>query len=130
VPSVAGFCTHTAGGEYERNKFRHDTQIPTSPKVVDILRGQRGKDPKYVFNRFNKKITDNTIYKHLWTVLKRNNILNASPHTFRHTCASHLVQRGVSIYKVSKYLRHTSVAMTEIYAHLQPNNMIDEVGVL
>ena len=42
-------------------------------------------------------------------------------HTFRHTFASHLVQSGVSIYKVSKLLGHHSVKQTEIYAHLAPS---------
>jgi len=43
-------------------------------------------------------------------------------HILRHTFASRLVQEGVSIYKVSKYLGHSSVRMTEIYSHLIPSH--------
>jgi len=41
-------------------------------------------------------------------------------HNFRHTFASHLVQNNVPIYKVSKWLGHSSVLVTQIYAHFAP----------
>jgi site-specific recombinase XerD len=49
-------------------------------------------------------------------------------HTLRHTFASHLAMRGVSIYKVSQWLGHKSVNTTMIYAHLAPQD--DEINVL
>lgn len=47
-----------------------------------------------------------------------------TPHTFRDTFASRLVQAGVTLLKVSKLLGHSSVVMTQKYAHLSP----DEAG--
>lgn len=44
-------------------------------------------------------------------------------HKLRHTYASQLVQKGVSLYEVSKLLGHSSIQMTEIYAHLVPENL-------
>lgn len=41
-----------------------------------------------------------------------------TPHTFRHTFASRLLQAGVSMSKVSKLLGHASEQTTQIYAHL------------
>ena len=41
-------------------------------------------------------------------------------HDFRHTFASRLVQNNVPIYKVSKWLGHSSLAVTTIYAHFAP----------
>lgn len=116
---------------YEGNKFKNDTEIPTSSKVIEILKQQRGKHKEFVFtNTQGEKLRKNQIYKILRTILNRNNIKDANVYTFRHTCASHLVIQGVSIYKVSKYLRHTSVKMTEVYAHLQPDNLIDDISIL
>ncbi len=41
-------------------------------------------------------------------------------HEFRHTFASHLVQKGVQLYKISKWLGHSSLDVTQIYAHFAP----------
>ncbi|MGW9286077.1 tyrosine-type recombinase/integrase, partial [Streptomyces diastaticus] len=43
------------------------------------------------------------------------------PHSMRHTCASWLVQRGVSLYEVQHLLGHESFQTTQRYAHLQPD---------
>lgn len=43
------------------------------------------------------------------------------PHCLRHTCASRLVQAGVDLLTVQRWLGHSSLAMTIRYAHLAPN---------
>lgn len=51
-------------------------------------------------------------------------------HLFRHTFASRLVQAGVDIFKVSKWLGHASVTTTMIYAHLSPHNYDEDINRL
>lgn len=46
-----------------------------------------------------------------------------TPHILRHTCASRLVQRGVSITRVQKFLGHATIDMTMRYAHLAPDDL-------
>lgn len=41
-----------------------------------------------------------------------------------------LVQRGVSIYEVSKLLGHSDIRVTQIYAHLRPENLRNAVELL
>ncbi len=49
-----------------------------------------------------------------------------TPHILRHTFASQLVQAGVSLFKVSRWLGHADVRTTQIYAHLAPAD--DEIN--
>lgn len=51
-------------------------------------------------------------------------------HSLRHTFASWLVQDGVSIYAVKELLGHSDVKTTQVYSHLQPEQMHNEVNRL
>jgi integrase len=51
-------------------------------------------------------------------------------HSLRHTFASRLVQRGVSIYEVSKLLGHVDIKTTQIYAHLRSDDLRKSVELL
>ena len=42
----------------------------------------------------------------------------ATPHTLRHSYATHLLEEGVSIRLISQYLGHSSLDITVIYTHL------------
>jgi site-specific recombinase XerD len=51
-------------------------------------------------------------------------------HSLRHSFASCLIQRGVSIYEVSILLGHSDIKVTEIYSHLTPENLRNAVELL
>jgi integrase len=51
-------------------------------------------------------------------------------HVLRHTCASRLVQRGITIYVVSRWLGHSSVKVTERYAKLAPDSLSNALAAL
>lgn len=57
------------------------------------------------------------------TACQRAKIKGVTLHTLRHTCASRLVQAGVSLYVVRDWLGHSTITTTERYAHLAPSNM-------
>lgn len=44
-------------------------------------------------------------------------------HSIRHSFASWLIMKNVPIYHVSKLLTHSDLRVTQIYAHLQPDNL-------
>ena len=56
--------------------------------------------------------------------------LRVSFHTCRHTFASRLVGSGVDLYVVKELMGHSTIAMTERYAHLQPERKRAAVDVL
>lgn len=54
---------------------------------------------------------------------RRAGITNYRVHDLRHTCASWLVSAAVPLYEVKELLGHSSIEMTERYAHLAPDNL-------
>jgi site-specific recombinase XerD len=51
-------------------------------------------------------------------------------HACRHTCASRLVNGGVDLYVVKEWLGHSTIKITERYAHLDPSKLVQAVEVL
>lgn len=51
-------------------------------------------------------------------------------HSWRHTCCSRLVQRGVSLATVQRWMRHKDIKTTMRYAHLAPNAFDDALRAL
>lgn len=106
----------------KNNKIR---TIPLTIKAINILQERKFiKYSDFVFTYKGKKINQDYLSRkfHKYVVqAKLNPKLNF--HSLRHTFASWLVQKGVSIYEVQKLLGHSSIAVTQIYAHLHPNNL-------
>lgn len=123
----------------EGNKTKRECMLPLNKDAISIIKRQAAyraqfdtPDAKrFIFlNKAGAKLDDANIYSNLLTVLKHCKILMASPHTFRHTCASHLVIKGVSLYIVRDILRHASIRETEIYAHLSKEAVRGAIALL
>ncbi len=75
-------------------------------------------------NRRGKRLTRQMIYyivkNHIEKVGIRKNI---SPHSFRHSYATHLVQNGADLRVVQELLGHVSITTTEIYTHLNREDL-------
>lgn len=93
---------------------------------IDEIRGKHPHKPPhkdssaYVFlNRHGKKLTRVmvfTIIKNLALSIGLNKTV--SPHTFRHSFATHLIEGGADLRAVQEMLGHESITTTEIYTHL------------
>jgi len=80
----------------------------------------------YVFlNRFGKPMSRVGFYKILKQIAEEAGILkDVSPHTLRHSFASHLLEAGVDLRYVQEMLGHTDVSTTEIYTHINKKQLI------
>jgi integrase len=68
---------------------------------------------------------------HRWQrAVKATGCPDVTLHILRHTCASRLVQKGIPIYTVSKWLGHSSVKITERYAKLAPDSLAGALAAL
>ncbi len=86
-------------------------------------------DSPWVFcDRYGRRIQN--IKKGFASACQRAGIEDFHPHDLRHTCATWLVQAGVSIREVAEILRHSDIRMTMRYAHLAPDNVRSAVEKL
>jgi integrase len=121
--------------EAEHNKSRQRQSVPLNSIAKTALnrraafRAEYCPETAWVF--CEKSGTPiQSIRKGFQTACRRADIQDFRPHDCRHTCASWLVQQGVPLSTVKEVLRHSSITVTERYAHLAPENARSAVSVL
>ncbi len=91
---------------------------------------QRGFEDYVFLNRRGKSLTRNMVFIIIKDLAARSSIhKNISPHTFRHSFATHLVEGGANLRAVQEMLGHESIITTEIYTHLDRNYLKEEILV-
>lgn len=87
-----------------------------------------GEEDMVFLNRRGKRLTLNMIFMVIKDLAKKANISkNVSPHTLRHSFATHLVEGGADLRAVQEMLGHESITTTEIYTHLDREYLRDAI---
>ena len=106
--------------------------VPLSKKARAVLAAWKPVDAApsdLVFPSLASDVRTHTP-KSWYRILKAAEIVGFRWHDLRHTFASKLVQRGVALFQVSKWMGHASIRMTEKYAHLDPRQNADALELL
>ena len=79
-------------------------------------------------NRFGKQLSRVMIFMVVKEAAEKANISkNVSPHTFRHSFATHLIEGGADLKAVQDMLGHESIITTEIYTHLDTDYLRETI---
>jgi len=115
--------TITSNEEFQTKTGKSQT-VRITNSALEILKKQEGKHPKYVFpSKKNRRMRKADPNEALAKALKGKNF-TGTIHMFRHTFASiFMMSNSGTIYDLAKYLTHSDIETTKIYAHLSPGHM-------
>ena len=113
-----------------RGKGRRERLAPLGSYAAKAVNGWLGKRqlakdevkgqsaPIFV-NKFGKRITTRSIGRMLEKYIRETGLDGrTSPHTLRHSFATHLLDRGADVRSVQELLGHKSLVTTQIYTHV------------
>ena len=93
---------------------------------------RKTKDVKYrdtlFLNRNGRNISRVMIFNIVNELAKKNNIKKKiSPHTFRHSFATHILENGADLKTIQQMMGHENITTTEIYMHLDSKHLLAEL---
>lgn len=106
-------------GWVRRGKGAKDRIFNISKGLIEELRGYlNGREYKYLFSK-EKPLTTRNIQKIICGTKKRAGInKKVTPHTLRHSFATHLLEAGTDIRTIQAILGHASLNTTQVYTHI------------
>ena len=93
-----------------------------------LLLGQRNQEETALFvNRRGQRLTRQGFWLILKGYARRAGITSPiTPHTLRHSFATHLLEGGASLRNVQELLGHASISTTQVYTHITSDHILEE----
>ena len=122
----------TGKGNKQRIVPLSNTLIKYLTNYIDFVRSKQKIDPKSTdilfLNRRGQQISRVMVFNIIKKLGKSVGInKKISPHTFRHSFATHLVEGGADLRVIQEMLGHTNITTTEIYTHLNSDYLRQEI---
>lgn len=119
----------------ELGKGRQTRIVPLTRSAIAALKlyleevrpqwaSQAGGTVLFVSSRSGRALSDNDLLRIVRKAAKRAGIKkHVTPHTLRHSCATHLLQEQADIRQIQKLLGHRKLSTTEIYTHVEISDL-------
>lgn len=119
-----GYIRVTGKGDKQRLVPISSTARERIHRYLEVRRSARAGEETLFLNNRGSSLTRAMIFTILREAARRAGIeKKISPHTFRHSFATHLLEGGASIRQVQELLGHESILTTEIYTHLDDSHL-------
>ena len=127
-----GFLIVTGKGNKERAVPLNNILIKYLKNYICLIRSHQdietGHEDFVFLNNRGKQLTRMMIFTIVKKHTEKSGIKkNISPHTFRHSFASHLLQGGANLRAIQTMLGHESISTTEIYMHIDRDFVRQEI---
>lgn len=111
-----------------QGKGRKDRQVPLSPRLLEELRrywwSHRSRPWLFPGQTADRPLNPSGVQRLFQITLRRAGITKrATPHTLRHSYATHMVESGVDLATVQQLLGHTSITTTAHYLHVSRRHL-------
>lgn len=123
-----GFIKITGKG----NKQRFVPIASNTQRYIELYRNTvrnqldiaKGHEDTLFLNRRGKQLTRAMVFTIIKTLAVKINLQkNISPHTLRHSFATHLLENGADLRSIQMMLGHESITTTEVYVHLDRTHL-------
>ncbi len=89
---------------------------------------KRGEEGMIFISRHGKRLTRVMVFYIVKSLAEAAGVRKSiSPHTLRHSFATHLLEGGANLRAIQQMLGHESIATTELYLHLDKSHLRDEI---
>jgi len=114
-------------------KGRKERIVPFGRPAVEALRAwlparerMRPRSPAMFVNTRGGRLTDRSVRNILNTAVRQAAVdRHTSPHTLRHSFATHLLERGADLRAIQELLGHASLSTTQRYTHVNAKHLLD-----
>jgi len=117
-----GFIKVKGKGGRERIVPLGETALHFLKRYIEEVRPKLLKNRESVFlfiSSFKKNLSRQSIWKMIKLYIKKTRIKKeVSPHTLRHSFATHLIERGADLRSVQEMLGHSNISTTQLYTHI------------
>lgn len=128
-----GHIDFTAGMIKVQGKGKKERLVPIGSHAINAINEYINSKPRskmkeeksvsrsepLFLNKYGDRLTARSVARSLDKYLKASGInLLTSPHTFRHSFATHLLDKGADLRSVQEMLGHSSLSTTQVYTHI------------